>query len=117
MSQWRIVKLELAPTEDYPKGSPAMAFLLRIPLNDAGMIDRYALIAEPKNAFVRRFWLNEPDRSGVLRPIDTGWSFEFSDGERHARLEDVPITPDAMVKLTQADGTPVIFRVVSIAPD
>ncbi|HVV99364.1 MAG TPA: hypothetical protein VHB77_03425, partial [Planctomycetaceae bacterium] len=77
MSQWRIVKLELAPTGDYPKGSPAMAFPLRVPLNKAGLIDQDVLAAEPKGAFVRRFWLNEPDRSGIVRHCEAGWSFEF----------------------------------------
>lgn len=117
MPQWKIVKLELAPTSDYPKGSPAMAFLLRVPLTQAGMIDESALAAEPRSAFVRRFWLNEPDCSGVVRPNSRGWIFDFPAGERNAHLGRTPIVPNAVLELTQMDGAQLQFRVVSIDMD
>jgi hypothetical protein len=115
--QWKIVKLELAPGGDYPKGSPAMAFLLRVPLDRAGMIDECALVAQPKGAFARRFWLNEPDRSGVVRHDEGGWALQFPGGERNARLDHVPMMPEAVLELAQADGTRLRFRVVSIEAD
>jgi hypothetical protein len=94
-----------------------MAFLLRVPLDPAGMIDERVLAAQPKGAFARRFWLNEPDRSGLVHRESDGWAFEFPGGERNAHFDNVPVVPEAVLELTQVDGARLRFRVVSIDQD
>lgn len=118
MSKWYLVKLELGPTGEFPKGSPARAFLLRVPLARDGSIDEPARAAAPRGAFVRRFWDNEPDRSGAVLRNACGWNFAFpgEDAERHFHLEDGAIRPGGSVDLTAPDGARLPFKVVSIRP-
>jgi hypothetical protein len=118
LSKWYLVKLELGPTGEFPNGSPARAFLLRLPLMRDGSIDEPARAAAPRGAFVRRFWDNEPDRSGTVLRNAVGWNFMFA-GEpaaSHHHLGDVPLHPGSMVELTGPDGAALPFRVVSIRP-
>jgi hypothetical protein len=45
MPTWNLVRLELAGTSEYPEGSASRAYMLRVPLDDAGLIDEAALAA------------------------------------------------------------------------
>src|SRR3546814_9545672 len=47
-------------------GSSGRAYLLRLPLSSSGEIDNSELAANPKAAFVRRYWPDQPDRSGAI---------------------------------------------------
>ena len=118
MSKWYLVKLELGPTEEFPKGSPARAFLLRVPLTRDGSIDEPARAASPRGAFVRRFWENEPDRSGAVLRNSAGWNLTFpgDPAERPHHLNEAHIRPGAVVELTDPVGAALPFRVVSIRP-
>jgi hypothetical protein len=118
LSKWYLVKIELGSTEEFPKGSPARAFLLRLPLARDGSIDEVARAAEPRGAIARRFWDNEPDRSGAVLRNSSGWNFAFQ-GEapdRHYHLDDAPIRPGGTIQLTVPEGVALPFRVVSIRP-
>jgi hypothetical protein len=61
---WKTIRLELAPTEEFPNGSVSRGFLIRVPLNDNWRIDEGALSSLPERAQVRRFWSTEPDQKG-----------------------------------------------------
>src|SRR5690606_1529686 len=79
---WKTIRLELARTPEFPRGSASRAHLLRLPVNDQGVIDEEALRAAPGRATVRRFWPNEPDMAGhVVRTVE-GWAFSYSIGEK-----------------------------------
>src|SRR3546814_4320194 len=81
-------------------GSSGRAYLLRLPLSSSGEIDNSELAANPKAAFVRRYWPDQPDRSGAICSNTAGWNFEF-DG-RHAalpgHLDAAAITWDGIVR-------------------
>lgn len=118
LSKWYLVKLELGSTDEFPNGSPARAFLLRLPLGRDGSIDEAARAATPQGAIARRFWENEPDRSGAVLRNTRGWNFVFPGeaADRHYHLEDTALRPGGMVEMTTPEGTPRPFRVVSIRP-
>lgn len=118
MSKWYLVKLELGSTEAFPKGSPARAFLLRLPLGRDGSVDEAARAAAPRGAFVRRFWDNEPDRAGAILRNSNGWYLSLP-GEvagGHYHMPDVAIRPGGTLALAAPDGMQLPFKVVSIRP-
>ena len=72
---WKNVRLELAGTHDFPNGSAGRAYLLRLPLDERGLIDERLIVQFPQRATVRRHWPNEPERNGYLVRKPHGWSF------------------------------------------
>jgi len=85
---WTNVRLELCPTPDHPGGSVSRAYLLRLPLDDHGVVDIEAYDAMPVYASVRRYWPQEPDRAGRAIRTSRGWLFSYTlpDSDREAIL-------------------------------
>jgi len=121
MPQWKLVRLELARTPEYPAGSASRAYMLRLPLRDDGLIDEAAIAASPGMASVRRFWPNEPDQQGYLIRKGKGWAFSYAlgedDDEGVYHLESHPIGLGEYITLTEPDGRRLPFRVVHAEPD
>lgn len=121
MPQWKLVRLELARTPEYPAGSASRAYMLRLPLRDDGLIDEAAMAASPAMASVRRFWPNEPDQRGYLIRKGPGWAFSYAVGEDDDEdvyhLDSHPIRLGEYVTLTEPDGRSLPFRVVRAEPD
>jgi len=118
LSQWYRVKLELAPNDEFPKGSPGRAYLLRLPLTVGGNVDQGMLTLDPKAAMVRRFWPNEPDRSGIVRGNSSGLALVFPENADHPEhLEEVQMVAGGALHVVASDGSISLFRVVSIRPD
>src|SRR5205807_1664582 len=69
MDNWKNVRLELAPNEEFPVGSVSRAYLIRLPLDDSDLVDLSALEEYPHRAIVRRFWSNEPDETGLVGQV------------------------------------------------
>jgi hypothetical protein len=115
MPTWNLVRLELAGTSEYPEGSASRAYMLRVPLDDAGLIDEAALAKRPALATVRRFWPNEADQTGHLVRNRAGWAFSYAIGdageEALCHLDDHPLRLGDRVMLTRPDGSRVPFRV------
>jgi hypothetical protein len=118
MSKWTLVRLELAPTPEFPAGSASRAYMLHAPLDAAGLIDEAALAQAPAMATVRRFWPNEADQTGQLVRDGKGWSFSRPVGDDGhdglCRLEARPLRQGACLTITDADGTRYRFRVVQL---
>lgn len=114
---WKTIRLELGPTEGFPKGSASRAFLLRAPIDDIGQIDAQALAQSPIHATVRRFWASERDESGRLERTDETWVFR--PGTAHCSqaysFSPGPFRPNAQILVRQPDGAELPFRVVSIS--
>lgn len=112
---WKNVRLELARTQDFPNGSVGRAYLLRLPLDDSGLIDEGQVISQPQRATVRRHWPNEPDRNGYLVPSPGGWAFSYAaDGsliDGPCNLEAHPLRVGDCVTIIEADGARLPFRV------
>ena len=118
VSEWHVVRLELARTEKFPNGSPSRTYLIRLPLNDDGLIDESARAAEPNRATIRRFWPRQADWSGYILKVKDGWAFSCSfgetDGNHVIHLENHPIRSGEYLTLVEANGTRLPFRVASI---
>jgi hypothetical protein len=121
MPQWKLIRLELARTPEFPAGSASRAYMLRLPLRDDGLIDARAVAATPAMASVRRFWPNEPDEQGYLIRKGDGWAFSYAlgeaDDESVYHLESHPIRLGEYVTLTEPDGRRLPFRVVQAEPE
>ncbi|MBO9601226.1 MAG: hypothetical protein J7496_01825 [Novosphingobium sp.] len=119
--QWKIIRLELARTPEFPEGSPDHAYLLRLPLNEKGLINEAAVTFHPHLATVRRTWPGEPDQKGYVVRKPNGWAFSYAlgddDDEAVYHLETHPIALGDYVTLTETDGERLPFRVVGLHPD
>lgn len=117
-SEWKIVRLELGRTAEFPAGSPSRAYLLRLPLRADGSIDEEAVMQRPGMATVRRFWANEPDRQGYLIKGKGTWAFSYQRGEQDDEnlfhLEAHPLLPGEYITLTEPDGRRFPFKVAAV---
>ena len=117
-SDWKIIRLELARTPEFPDGSPSRAFLLRLPLFDDGLIDGDAIAQDPARATVKRLWPNEPDQQGYVIRHGPGWAFSYAVGEDDDEdlfhLESHPLRQGEYVTLTEPEGRAFPFRVMSL---
>lgn len=75
--KWTTIRLELAPTADFPNGSVGRGFLIRAPIDKGGQIDEQRFQQSPARANVRRVWTNEPDERGHLVRVDGHWAMRF----------------------------------------
>ncbi len=115
---WQSIRLELARTSDFPEGSASRAYLLRLPLDDHGLIDASAHGQTPERATVHRFWPNQPDMSGYVIDTPRGWAFSYEigdgDDETVFHLETHPMRIGEYVTLTEPDGQRLPFRVAGL---
>jgi hypothetical protein len=120
MSAWNLLRLELARSAEFPGGSASRAYMLRVPLDPAGLIDEAALAQKPALATVRRFWPNQPDLTGQLMRSGKDWVFSCAlsgDDEAVYRFEDQPLRVGDCVTLAEPDGSRLPFRVVRAQPE
>jgi hypothetical protein len=121
MDKWNLVRLELARTPEFPDGSASRAYMLRVPLDQAGLIDEPALKRRPAMATVRRFWPNEADQTGHVMRNRKGWVFSYvvgdEDDQQVFHLENHPLRIGEYVTLTEPDGERYPFRVTRSMPD
>ena len=112
---WKIIRLELARTPEYPEGSPAHAYVLRLPIDDNGMLEKSLLRHPQERPVVRRFWPGEPVREGVIVPKGRGWVFSYepgeSDDEALFHLENHPVVVGQYLTVTETDGEKLPFKV------
>lgn len=115
---WKSIRLELARTPDYPEGSPSRAYLLRLPLDEGGLIDAAELDRSPERATVHRFWPNQADLSGYVIHTPRGWAFSYEigedDDETVFHLESHPMRIGEYITLTEPDGSRLPFRVAGL---
>ena len=116
---WTTIRLELARTPEFPNGSPAHAYVLRLPLTQEGTIDPQEFDARPELATVRRFWPGEPERSGYIIHKGGGWAFSYALGEEDDEaifhLESHPLRIGDYLTLTEPDGDKWPYQVKSSA--
>jgi hypothetical protein len=117
-SNWKNIRLELAKMPAFPDGSASRAYMLHVPLREDGTIDEQALLENPAFAGFRRFWPNEPDRSGRLVRAGSGWALSLSttDGEVLLPIEAGRLLPGDHVTIDKRAGGNWRFRVVDLPP-
>lgn len=74
---WTLVRLELGSTEEFPQGSAARAFCLRIPIDIDGRIEADLHANAPLHATARCFWPNRPDLTGYVVRKRDGWQMKW----------------------------------------
>jgi len=75
--KWKVIRLELASSWQFPKGSAGRSYLIRLPLTDEGEIVTSALESQPMRATVRRYWPNEADQVGHLIRTPAGFAIRY----------------------------------------
>lgn len=117
---WKTVRLELARTSDFPEGSTAHAYILRVPLDARDLVDPEHLHDVGERAAVHRFRPDEPDATGAVIRVGDGWALSYrlgdADDEAIFHLENHPIIEGHYLTITEADGERRPFKVVSCRP-
>lgn len=75
--KWKTIRLELASSWQFPRGSAGRSYLMRLPLTDQGRIDVAALDTQPMRATVRRYWPNQADMVGRLIRTPLGFAIQY----------------------------------------
>ena len=111
---WKSIRLELAETSDFPRGSASRAYLLRLPLDPDGRIDLTEVGDRPARATVRRFWPNQADLSGNVVRTPQGWAFDYGCGHATAQTEVPLLRLGECIVLIEPDGSRLPFRVADL---
>ena len=115
MDKWKKIRLELARTRGFPSGSVSRGFLIQVPLDRDGRIDGQKLAGKPHQATVSRYWSSEPDESGLVVPLESGWAFRCNGGpDRRLLLGGQPIRLGEQIAVIEPDGAVLPFTVASI---
>lgn len=108
---WKTIRLELARTADFPRGSVARSYVLRLPLEKDGTVNEAALCLNPELATVRRFWPNEPDRHGYVTHTSQGWSLATTPDVPPYPVPRDPIRRGVVLMLTEPGGNVMPYEV------
>lgn len=120
---WKMIRLELASSWEFPRGSVGRSYLIRLPLTDDGAIDTEALELQPAHATVRRYWTNQADMLGHLVKTPLGYAICYDANGRSASEFGEPalfqfgaeaIKVGEQIFLAEPDGSQLNFRVASM---
>jgi hypothetical protein len=113
---WKTIRLELGCTAGFPKGSASRAYLLQVPFDASGSIDRNIMRRHPALATVRRFWPSEPDAYGRIESSDGSWVFCYphESGDTAFHFGPNPLRMHEQVMVREPNGTELPFRIASI---
>jgi hypothetical protein len=127
--KWKVIRLELASSWEFPRGSAGRSYLIRLPLTEDGAIDSEALESQPARATVRRHWPNQADMLGYLIRTPLGYAirYEMSGAESAGKVQtsgpDDPrllqfgadaIKVGEQIFLTEPDGSRMRFRIAGL---
>jgi len=128
--KWKVIRLELASSREFPRGSAGRSYLIRLPLTEAGAIDTATLKSQPSRATVRRYWPNEADMLGYLEHTPLGYAIRYeinggtklscsSEASRHSDMRPFQFGADEIkvgeqIILTEPDGRQLRFRIASL---
>ena len=127
--KWKLIRLELASSWEFPRGSAGRSYLIRLPLTEEGAIDKATLESHPALATVRRYWPNQADMIGhvVRTPMGYAICYEMNgaglNGNAEANAGHEPrlfqFGADAFkvgeeIFLTEPNGDQTRFRIASM---
>ena len=127
--KWKVIRLELASSWEFPRGSAGRSYLVRLPLTEGGTIDSVALESQPARATVRRYWPNQADMSGYLVHTPHGYAIRYemngakvsNDAGANGRADERLFRFDAQaikvgeeICLTEPDGHEMRFRIAGM---
>lgn len=124
--QWKVVRLELASSWEFPRGSAGRSYLIRLPLTGDGLIDTETLQSQPTRATVRRHWANQADMVGHLVRTQMGYAIRYetkaltanglgeSTDQQLFQFGADGVKVGEQIFLTEPDGRKLRFRVASL---
>ena len=114
-THWKNIRLELARTREFPRGSVSRGYLIRLPLNDSDVVDPAGFDLSPHLATVRRYWSTEPDEAGLVIRTRAGWAFRCNGKpDRLLEVNGRPIRLGQQVAVVDPDGAALPFTIASI---
>ena len=128
LMNWKVIRLELASSWEFPRGSVGRSYLIRLPLTEEGAIDNAALETHPGHATVRRHWSNEADMLGYLVRTPMGYAIRYEANgatrdpvetngagcQRLLQFGAEAIEVGEQIFLTEPDGSKLHFRVAGM---
>jgi hypothetical protein len=114
-----MTRLELAPSQDFPKGSTSHGYEIVAPINKDGRIDASTWSGLQDKCRTVRFWGEAPKEEGLLRHAGTAWRFDKTDNATSKPffdLDKLTLLPGAYVSIAGDDGIQRTFRVLMMIP-
>ena len=120
------IVLHLARTHEFPEGSSRHGYEMIAPLDAEGRLDFVEWCSLPTPCRVRRFWADEPERSGVLVHRRGGaggatWVVDYDrssseDDETGYRFDTHTFRIGDYVSMSDAGGFFHTFKVAEVKP-
>ena len=114
MDRWKKIQLELARTSAFPNGSVSRGYLLELPLDAHGRVDRTALALRPHRATVRRYWSTEPDEVGLVVATGEAWAMRCTGSPDRTLVLRRPLEAGEQLFVVDPDGAALPFTIASI---
>jgi hypothetical protein len=126
--KWKMIRLDLASSWEFPRGSAGRSYLIRLPLTEEGAIDTVMLESQPARATVRRYWPNEADMLGYLERTPQGYAIRYemngsakpnghcaaNGHERRFQFGADAVRIGEQIFVTEPDGRQLRFRIASL---
>ena len=122
---FKLVRLNLARSKEFPGGSPKHGYQFVVPLDANGHIDAPQWKTHRQACKVTRFWQGEDDQTGQLVHKPGGqeharWVFDYDptkadDDEAGYRFGAHKFSPGEYVTISDRE-TQYTFRVISVEP-
>lgn len=120
------IRLNLARSKEFPKGSDRHGYEFVAPLDGKGFIDVEAWRKQREHCRVRRFWAGEGEETGFVvyksgGPEHARWVFDYDqtaedDDESGFRFGSHAFRPGEYVSIRDEDGGMHTFLVVTVEP-
>jgi hypothetical protein len=112
--QWNSIRLELSRSRKFPNGSVARVFIVRLPLDGEGRIDRALLAGAPRRATACRVWSADPHQWGFVVIEEERLRLFSGRHKRYLTFEaDVPAL-GGNATIEEKDGEKMEFRIVEV---
>lgn len=119
-SMWKIIRLELARTPDFPSGRRDCGYEITAPVDATGHLAATEWAKARTRAVVRRFWHGKDDEHGnLIHTRHRAWAFSYRPGEDDDeplyRLENHRLVDGEYVSVSEG-GVVRPYHIVSVRP-
>lgn len=115
---WKVIRLTLARTPEFPEGSSEHAYQLVLPLTEDGLVDQAAFDRMPARATVQRLSPAQAVQRGAILKREGRFAFSYAPGDADDEdvyhLENHRMREGEYITLTEPDGDRMPYRVVSV---
>lgn len=117
--EFKLIRLALGRTEDFPAGTPAKGYEIVIPVDDRGHLDEKLWRENQASCTVTRFGLGDYDRDGYLIfTKNNQWAISYEPGEADDtpifHLETHLLKEGDYLSITDENGLRLPFKIASV---